>query len=220
MKTARLLSLLMGLGAMTQGVSFAEPSTQAAPKAPAQKVEADDIHSGKGGNQTHSKIEAPGTGHSGEQQENHKANPQASGHPADKTDEKRSAVESPKAREANTHQPGAASHGPNAGHASLHTSGAKTTGNIPNKVTPGNAVAQHPAGMSKPAGTANGGIVAKKTENISTRPATLSANKLPISPTVNTARGRVPALATVGGPAKPSVANTAAISGTGIKFKP
>lgn len=224
MKTARLLSLLMGLGALTQGVGFAELSTQAAPKAPAQKVEADEKHSGKGEkekeNQTHGKTDAPGTGPSGEKQENHKANSQASGQPANKTDEKHSTMERSKARETNAHQPVAASHGPNASHASIHPPAAKAAGNIPNKVTPGNVIAQHPAGMSKPSGTANSGIVAKKTGNISTRPAAFSANKLPTTPTANTSRGRVPGLAAIGGPAKSSVGNTAAIGGTGIKSRP
>ena len=215
MKTARLLTLLMGLGALTQGVSFAESSTQAAPKAPAQKVEADGNHSGKGEkeNQTRDKTESPAAGHSGEKQEGHKASSQTSGHPNNKPADKHTTAERPQGH-------GAITHGSTTGHASGLPSSGKTAGNVPSKVTPGNAVVQHPPGSSKPVGTANGGPMAKKTENISGRPAAASANKLPTTPSVNAERGRVPGLATIGGPAKPSAGNTAAISGTGIKSRP
>lgn len=210
MKTARVILLLLALGVLTPRTGFAGPSTETAPKAPAQKG-ADEAHSGKDEGRTHDKAGAPVTGHSTEKPENHQASPQPSGHPASKTDEKPSAI-----HDAKTHPQATASHRPNT---SL-TSGQKPGANSPNKVSSGNAIVQHPAGLNKPVATANSGLVAKKTGNASTRPVALSANKLPTSPSVNPGRGRAPLLAAIGGPAKPSVGNTAVISGTGIRTRP
>lgn len=222
MKTARFIFLIIGLGVLARGVSFAEPSAQGAPKAPAQKTDAGENHPGKDRkeDQSHGKTEAPGSGHSGDTQENHKTNPQPSKHPADKTDEKHSTVEKPMTHEAKTHPQTPASHGPNASRTSGISSGQKVGGNISHTVTPGNSMAQHPAGASKPASTVISGAITKKPANTPAQPAALSANKLPTSPTVNTGRSSTPVLATIGGPAKPGAGSTAAISGTAIRIRP
>jgi hypothetical protein len=213
MKTARLLSLLMGLGVLAQGVSFAEPATEAAPKAPAQRAALDDNHSGKGdeGKQDQGRKEAPVAGAAGEKQEGPKASPQAAGHSIKKPKEKHTPKENAKDKGASTHQPVTAAHGPAMSHA---------TGNVPNKVTTGNAVAQNQTGLSKPAGTANSGVMAKKTGNTSVQPVASSANKLPTSPSANAGRGQVPRLTAIGGPAKPTTGSTAAIGGTVTKYRP
>lgn len=217
MKTTRCLFLLISLGVMTQGLSVAQPSTPAAPKASSPATAA----AGKEpGNQARSPSEQSNAGSSGKKQEGGAVNPNAAGHSAARPDDNRAAAGNNSSRRLDARQPENVPHElkppPNNRLPLLE----KPAGNGRNRTTVGNATGLPQAALNKSASAANNGLMVKKAGNFSSQPVSPSAGRLPTSPSIKAVQGRVPGLAAIGGAAKPTAGNTAAISGTVTKYRP
>jgi hypothetical protein len=214
MKTSRCFFLIVSLGVSTQGLSFAETSTEATPKATSQNV-ANEAH----GKQSGHEAKAQDTGSSGGKRENSKDDAKSTAHSTAVPDEGYTAGNrqfhgphlrpTGNTRSASGRIPG-----------SSVKPGGTSVLNVPNRTGVGNVGNQSRASLNKPGGGVNGPSGAKKGQNFSALTVVpQSAGKLPTAPALNAAHGRVAGLATIGGPVTSKTGNTAVINGTGTKHR-